>query len=90
MKPCQSRCQIDLQNGIHFSTTLSREPGPEARTIRFDSSIRSDSIRERDPGRAVREAWTGPGLSLFLVFPMVFLVFLNFFVQFGSIDALEH
>ena len=42
--------------------------------------------KERDPGR---EAWTGPGLFLCPVFPMVLLVFLHFFIQFGSHDGLE-
>ena len=57
MRPCQSRCQIDLQNGIHFPTTLSREPGRCKKKER-EAVIRAGSARG---------SWTGrDSLSLFL------------------------
>ena len=33
--------------------------------------------KERDPGQAAQEAWTGPRLSVFLCFSFVFLSFLT-------------
>ena len=57
MKPSERGSKIDLQNGIHFLTTLSREPGRCKK-----------KERERVPARPASPGRPGPdhGLSLFL------------------------
>ena len=57
MKSCKRGSKIDLQNGIHFLTTLSREPGRCKK-----------KERERVPARPASPGRPGPdhGLSLFL------------------------
>ena len=55
MQPCQSRCQIDLQNGIHFPTTLSREPG---------RCKKKERERESRPVQLPRRPGLDHGLSL--------------------------
>ena len=50
MKPSERGSKIDLQNGIHFLTTLSREPGRCKKKER-EAVIRAGSDRGSWTGR---------------------------------------